>query len=131
MEEWAHLQYFAKKANTPTFILTGGDRDASRAEEIAIAASAIKRRVAVVAPLSSRGILSKAEAQLPFADGVREMFSPVLSVIPASLFAAYRAEILHEPYFRNFDGGRSQEGGGGISRIRSSETLGLEFLKLE
>ncbi|MBE0686222.1 MAG: hypothetical protein IH585_09495, partial [Anaerolineaceae bacterium] len=38
-------------------------------------------------------------------------------------------ELLSEPYFRNFSGGRSKEGGGGISRIRTSETLGLEYLK--
>lgn len=127
-EEWAHLQYFAKKVATPTFILTSGDRDASRAGEIVTAAHAIGRRVAVAAPLSATAFLSKADVQLPLADGIREMFSPVISAIPASLFAAYRAELLKEPYFRDFGGGRSQEGGGGISRIRTSETLGLEFL---
>jgi hypothetical protein len=37
--------------------------------------------------------------------------------------------LLAEPYFRDFAGGRSKEGAGGISRIRSSQTLGLEYLK--
>jgi len=57
-----------------------------------------------------------------------EMFAPVISAIPGSLFAAYRADVIGEPFFRNFTGGRSQEGGGGISRIRTSETIGLEML---
>jgi glucosamine--fructose-6-phosphate aminotransferase (isomerizing) len=30
---------------------------------------------------------------------------------------------LGEPYFRGFGGGRSIEGGGGISRIRTSELV--------
>ncbi len=129
MEEWAHLQYFAHKAATPTFVISAADRDASRSAEIVIAAKAIGRRVAAVAPLSASVLFDQADALLPLADGVREMFSPVISAIPACMFAAYRAEWIGEPYFRGFGGGRSQEGGGGISRIRTSETLGLEYLK--
>ncbi len=131
MEEWAHLQYFAKKVSTPTFILTAADRDATRAQEILTAANTLGRRTAVVAPGSASSLLSNADAKFPIADGVREMFSPVITAIPTSLFAAYRAEVLDEPYFRAFSGGRDKEGGGGISRIRTSETLGLEYLKEE
>jgi glucosamine--fructose-6-phosphate aminotransferase (isomerizing) len=50
------------------------------------------------------------------------MFSPLLSAIPGELFSAYLAEAKHEPFFRDFKGGRDVEGGGGISRIRTSET---------
>lgn len=131
MEEWAHLQYFGRQANTPTFIITAADRDRSRAEEIITAASALGRRVAVVAPLAAHVLTARAAVVFPLADGVREMFTPVISAIPASLFAAFRSEALGEPYFRNFGGGRDREGGGGISRIRTSETLGLEFLNQE
>jgi len=45
-EEWAHLQYFARAAATPTFIITAADRDLSRATEVAVAAKAVGRRVA-------------------------------------------------------------------------------------
>jgi glucosamine--fructose-6-phosphate aminotransferase (isomerizing) len=41
-----------------------------------------------------------------------------------ALFAAYRAEVSGERFFRGFEGGRSQEEGGGISRVRSSEMWG-------
>jgi glutamine---fructose-6-phosphate transaminase (isomerizing) len=57
----------------------------------------------------------------PLPENLPEMFSPLLSAIPGSLFAAYRAAVLDEPFFRNFEGGRNPEGGGGISRIRTSQ----------
>jgi len=129
LEEWAHLQYFAKMTNTPTFVITAGERDGSRAEEVVTAALTIGRRVAVVAPQQHMQRFSDEIVRLAVADGVPEMFQSILSVLPGSLFAAYRAEKLGEPYFRDFGGGRSKEGGGGISRIRTSETLGLEYLK--
>lgn len=129
MEEWAHLQYFAKKANTPTFLITAGEQDASRASEVMTAAQMIGRRGAMIAPNSYLEEFSEEMIKLPVADGIPEMFQSILSVLPGSLFAAYRAEKLGEPYFRDFGGGRNKEGGGGISRIRTSETLGLEYLK--
>ena len=129
LEEWAHLQYFAKKVSTPTFIISGGERDGSRAREVVTAALAIGRRVAVITPAGKTNLFPEAAVKLPFTDGVPEMFQALLTMLPGSLFAAYRAELLSEPYFRDFTGGRSKEGGGGISRIRTSETLGLEYLK--
>ncbi len=131
LEEWAHLQYFAKTASTPTFVISAGERDGSRASEVVTAALTIGRRVAVITPGEKASLFADRAVQLLLADGVPEMFQAVISMIPGSLFAAYRAELLGEPYFRDFLGGRSQEGGGGISRIRNSETLGLEYLKEE
>ena len=52
---------------------------------------------------------------------MREIFSPLVTSIPGNLIAAYRAQLLNEPYFRSFGGGRDVSGGGGISRIRTSE----------
>lgn len=124
MEEWAHLQYFARQRATPTFLISGGGRDESRAVEVAEAAAAIGRRVAAIAPAGSRLIRSDhVEVPLPAAAGGREAFSAMLTCLPGILFAAYRAQVINEPYFRDFGGGRSIEGGGGISRIRSSEQL--------
>ena len=126
-EEWAHLQYFAGQSDTPTFLISAGDRDLSRMAEVATAARAIGRRVAAVVPASAVSITAQAQAGLPLPEGIREAFSPVISAIPASLFAAQRADVINEPFFRAFGGGRSVEGGGGISRIRTSELLdGLE-----
>ena len=52
-----------------------------------------------------------------------EVFAPLVACIPPMLFGAHRAELLGEPYFRAFGGGRSIENGGGISRIRTSQLI--------
>ena len=121
MEEWTHLQYFARIEATPTFLISAGDRDLSRAVEVAVAARTIGRRVVAVCPSRVTSLTQAATATLPLADGVREMLTPLIAAIPASLFAAYRADAVGETFFRGFGGGRSPEGGGGISRIRTSE----------
>lgn len=106
VEEWAHLQYFARQVATPTFLISAGERDASRAAEIRTAMQTIGRLV----------------IELPQAHSP-EVFAPLTACIPAMLFTSYRAELLGEPYFRAFGGGRSIEHGGGISRIRTSELI--------
>ena len=122
VEEWAHLDYFARRRATPTFLISAAQRDQSRALEIATAARTIGRRVAIIAPQSSAlANTADQEVLFPLADGLREAFSPLISCLPGLLFAAYRAALLDEPYFRNFGDGRSSEGGGGISRIRDSQ----------
>jgi glucosamine--fructose-6-phosphate aminotransferase (isomerizing) len=117
-EEWAHLQFFARAAATPTFFITAAGRDLSRAAEAAVAARTIGRRVVAVAPASASTLCQVASHVLPLAEGVPEVFSPLLAGIPGALFAAYRAEVLGEPFFRPAGGGRAP----GISRVRTSET---------
>ena len=116
-EEWAHLQFFARTAATPTFFITAGGRDLSRAAEAAVAARAIGRRVVAVAPASASTLQGIATRVLPLAEGVPEVFSPLLAAIPGELFAAYRAELLGEPFFRPSGGARAP----GINRVRTSE----------
>ena len=119
-EEWAHLQYFAKKVETPTFFITAADRDLSRMEEVITAAKQIGRRVVVICPESAETLIEKSDYAFTFSP-VKEIFSTLVTQIPGELFAAYRAEVIDEPFFRDFAGNRSSEGGGGISRIRTSE----------
>lgn len=120
MEEWGHLQYFAKTVDTPSIFISAGDRDLSRATEITFAARQIGRRVGVVAPTTATELVKIADYHFPVPE-VKEMFSPLIYAVPGELLAAYIALVKKEPYFRNFEGGRSIEGGGGISRIRTSE----------
>jgi glutamine---fructose-6-phosphate transaminase (isomerizing) len=120
-EEWAHLQYFATAVETPTFMITAADRDLSRIDEVTVAAKQIGRRVAVICPESAGELIQKADVAFTF-PAVSEMFSALVTQIPGELFSAYRANLLGEPFFRNFGGGRDIEGGGGISRIRTSAT---------
>lgn len=129
VEEWAHLQYFAKAVDTPTFLISAGERDASRAAEVRTAMRAIGRRVVDVTPQGMRWAGGGAKpargprpAALPYAPAP-EVFAPLVAAVPLMLFAAHRAELLGEPYFRGFGGGRSIADGGGISRIRTSEMV--------
>jgi len=120
-EEWAHLQYFQKNASTPTFFITAADRDLSRLGECLFAARQIGRRTAVICPETEKDLIEIADFAFTF-PRVKAFFSPLVTQIPGELFAAYRAEAIDEPFFRNFTGGRDIENGGGISRIRTSET---------
>ncbi len=119
-EEWAHLQYFAREADTPTFLITAADRDLSRMLEVLVAANQIGRRTVVVCPETAAELIEKADAALT-CKPVPEMFSPLVLAVLTELFAAHRADAIGEIFFRNFGGGRSIEGGGGISRIRTSD----------
>jgi glucosamine--fructose-6-phosphate aminotransferase (isomerizing) len=120
IEEWTHLQYFGRVESTPTFVIDAGGRCRSRAREAAVAAKAIGRRVAAVVPQHEGEITAQADVVLAIHGKVREAFSPLLYSLPGMLFADYRSQALGEAYFRGFGGGRSAEGGGGISRIRTS-----------
>lgn len=124
IEEWAHLEYFAREVETPTFLISAGERDLDRVLEVAVAAETIGRRLAIIAPAGSPLAQTETKASfMPLAGPLRECFSPLVSCLPGLLFAAYRAQLIGEAYFRGFGGGRSIEGGGGISRIRKSHRL--------
>lgn len=124
LEEWAHLQYFENEIDTPTFVISAARQDGDRALEIITAAKAIGRRVAVVSPLNGpmAGTVP-ADVRFMIPGDIRECFSPMVMCIPGLLLAAYRAKKKSQPYFRGFGGGRSREGGGGISRIRTSQRI--------
>jgi glucosamine--fructose-6-phosphate aminotransferase (isomerizing) len=113
IEEWAHLEYFGGLAETPTWILTSGGRDASRVAEVEGAATAIGRRLVVTSWSGGSG----------WSADEREALSP-FGLWPAPVAFAHRLmELLGEEPFRSFGGGRDRAEGGGASRIRSSERL--------
>ena len=124
LEEWAHLQFFARAKDTPTIVINGGPRDQDRAVEVALAAKTIGRRLAVVSPPGSLLVRSLGDDVRVFPTApIRECFSPLMTCIPGMLLASERAELMDEPYFRDFGGGRNREGGGGISRIRTTTRI--------
>jgi glucosamine--fructose-6-phosphate aminotransferase (isomerizing) len=124
LEEWAHLQYFERQVDTPTIVITAAEQDGDRAREITTAAQAIGRRVALIAPESGACYVElQGDQRLTTAGKVSDCLSPLLTCLPGLLLAAYRAEEISEPFFRGFGGGRSRQGGGGISRIRNSNRI--------
>jgi len=113
VEEWAHLEYFQEPADTPTWILTSGGREASRIGEVEQAARAVGRRLEVTRWQGSRS----------WSSDEREALSP-FGLWPAPVaFAQRLIERLDREPFRAFGGGRNRTEGGGASRIRSSQRL--------
>lgn len=124
LEEWAHLQYFESQVRTPTIIISNLIADVDRTLEVLEAARAIGRRVAVVAPENRElGDPGHAFTHLKLAGPIKDRWSPLLTALPGMLLAAYRSQQRSEPFFRDFGGGRSRVGGGGISRIRDSHRM--------
>ncbi|OQB26973.1 MAG: Glutamine--fructose-6-phosphate aminotransferase (isomerizing) [Chloroflexi bacterium ADurb.Bin180] len=123
LEEWAHLQYFAKDVATPTVVIDCGGAGYSRACEVAQAARAIGRRVVAVVPADERCIAGIADATFPVPGALREEFAPLLYSVPLMCLASERARLLRETPYRGFGGGRSKAEGGGASRVQSSALL--------
>jgi glucosamine--fructose-6-phosphate aminotransferase (isomerizing) len=122
-EEWAHLQYFSKQADTPTILISAADRDLDRMAEVARAAQSIGRRTAAVLPQGEQTIRAYVQHVLPVQGEVREAFAPLVYSIPGELLAAERAVAVGSPYFAGFDGGRTVDWADGASRIRDSHLL--------
>lgn len=119
-EEWAHLQYFSRRADTPTILISAADHDADRMAEVARAAQSIGRRTVGVLPDGEQAIRQYVQRVLPVAEAVRECFAPLVYSIPGELLAAERAQAIGAEYFQGFGGGRTVEWADGASRIRDS-----------
>jgi glucosamine--fructose-6-phosphate aminotransferase (isomerizing) len=122
-EEWAHLQYFSTRPDTPTILISAGGYDADRVAEVARAAQTIGRRVAIIVPDGEKDISQYAQMVLPVKGQVRECFAPLVYSIPGEVLAAERAQAVGAAYFRNFGGGRTVDWADGASRIRDSHML--------
>jgi glucosamine--fructose-6-phosphate aminotransferase (isomerizing) len=122
-EEWAHLQYFSARPDTPTVLINAGGFDADRMTEVARAAQSLGRRTAGVLPAGETTISRYVQAVLPVMGTVRECFAPLVYSIPGGLLAAARAAAVGAVYFRDFGGGRTVEWADGASRIRDSHQL--------
>lgn len=122
-EEWAHLQYFSARPDTPTVLLSAADRDADRMAEVARAAQAIGRRTVGVLPAGEEAIAAYVDHVLPVQGAVPEIFAPLVYSVPGELLAAERAAAIGAAYFRGFGGGRTVDWADGASRIRDSHLL--------
>jgi glucosamine--fructose-6-phosphate aminotransferase (isomerizing) len=113
VEEWAHLEYFCDPAPMPTWLLSGRGRSHSREAEVADAAQIIGRRFMVSDFQGGEG----------WSEAAREAVSPLCLWAGPTAYASRRAALIDEEAFRGFGGGRSQDEGGGASRIRTSQRV--------
>ena len=100
MEEWAHLQYFSKEAETPTVLIAPPGESHDRAVELAQIMRHLGRRIIAVVAEADREITPIADVVLPIRGTVREMFSPLVSCVLVELLAAVVSHASGEPYFR-------------------------------
>ncbi len=112
-EEWAHLQYFCKRPQTPTFVIAPPGSGYSRAAELVPIMKRIGRQVIAIVDQGDAQIAPLADAVLPVASPVREAFSPLLYTLAGELLAAYHSKATGEPPFRDFSGAYAPEKKGG------------------
>jgi len=120
MEEWAHLQYFSKEAETPTVLIAPPGESHDRAVELVQVMRHLGRRIIAVVAEDDRDIAPHADVVFPIRGTVREMFSPLVSCVPVELLAAAVAHASGEPYFRQTTPTYDTGNGIRLSRIRTS-----------
>lgn len=102
-EEWAHLQYFTNTdPETPTFMISPGQRGHGRAVELAAMMKQVGRTVIGVVPEGETEISGLADWVLPVVGEVSEIYSPMVYAVAGELFSAYLSEAIGEPPFRQF-----------------------------
>ena len=111
-EEWAHLNYYNRKTNTPTIIISSGKKDYSRTKEIIAAAKKIGRKTLLVSS-GNHDLASLVDFSLAVPD-CDENVVPLYFSAVFSFLASIRAEMVNATYFR-------QNNSVETSKIRSSE----------
>ncbi|MFD0164525.1 SIS domain-containing protein [Streptomyces decoyicus] len=94
LEEWCHVERFARPADMPMVVVAAPGRAYRHAVEVAAKAAALGRRVIAVAPEDDTGLARHSWAALPVTGRVREEFSPLLYHVFAAPFSCYLAQHL-------------------------------------
>lgn len=127
-EEWAHLQYFVNvDTDTPTFLISSGGRGHTRVGELVEAVNRVERTTIAIVPDDDELVAPNAEWVLPVVGNVSELFSPMVYPIASELFAAHFADVVGEPFFRNFSDAYDVVRPGGKT-IRNSRVIGRDEL---
>ncbi|MBV7327209.1 SIS domain-containing protein [Chloroflexi bacterium TSY] len=127
-EEWAHLQYFVNvDTDTPTFLISPGGRGHARVGELVEAVNRVGRTTIAVVPDGDDVVAPGAEWVLPVVGEVSELFSPMIYPIASELFAAHLADLVGEPFFRNFSDAYDVDRPG-VQTIRNSRVIGRDEL---
>ncbi|GAA1094068.1 hypothetical protein GCM10009577_15160 [Streptomyces javensis] len=94
LEEWCHVERFARPPGTPVIVVAAPGRAYGHAAEVAARAAALGRRVITVAPEDDPGVTRHGWAALPVTGRVREEFSPLLYHVFAAPLSCHLAQHL-------------------------------------
>ncbi len=120
IEEWAHLQYFSKEADTPTVVIAPPGASHDRAAEVVQVMRHLGRRIIAVVADDDEVIAPQADYVLPVRGQVSEMFSPLVYCVGTELLAAAVARAAKEPYFRQNTPAYADGNGIRTSQIRGA-----------
>ncbi|MDO0928871.1 SIS domain-containing protein [Streptomyces sp. TG1A-8] len=116
LEEWCHVERFARPTDLPTFVVAPPGRSARHARHVAQRATALGRRLVAVAPADDLPDFA-AWAHLPVHGQVREEFSPLLYHLFAAPLACHLAQRLDRTPFA---AGRPEPAAGGQDRAHGA-----------
>jgi len=119
LEEWGHIQFFNRQAQTPTCLIVPPGRSVDRALELLPYMKGIGRYTIAVAPSEPPLLPTQVDLVLPVPRAVDEVFSPLVYCLAGELFAYYLAEIRDTPFFCADRPGFSS----GRDRLRDSHTF--------
>lgn len=102
LEEWAHVEGLAYPLDFPVYMVAPSGKGYWRAEKLATLVTALGHPLILVGQRDESHIKTKASYFFPLDTKVREAFSPLITHIPASLFAYFLAEEAGRlPFMRN------------------------------
>lgn len=94
LEEWCHVERFARPPGMPVVVVAAPGRSHGHAVRVAERAASLGRRVIAVAPEDDADVARHAWAVLPVAGRAREEFSPLLHHVFAAPLACHLARHL-------------------------------------
>lgn len=119
LEEWGHIQFFNRRAQTPTCLIVPPGRSVDRALELLPYVKGIGRYTIAVTDSTQPLLPTQVDLVLPVPRPVDEVFSPLVYCLAGELLAYYLAEAKDTSFFCADRPGFSS----GRDRLRESHTL--------
>ncbi|GAA2363180.1 SIS domain-containing protein [Streptomyces cuspidosporus] len=94
LEEWCHVERFARPTDMPTFVVAPPGHARDHAHQVIRRAAGLGRRVVAITPADDDRGAAEAWARLPVRGSVREEFSPLLYHLYAAPLACHLAHRL-------------------------------------
>jgi glucosamine--fructose-6-phosphate aminotransferase (isomerizing) len=100
LEEWAHIQFFLKSPNLPTLLIAPPGRCYDRVLELAAIIQRLTGLCTVVGTHDETALREQVAHYFGICGRVDEVFSPILTSMPAELLACHLAYVGEERFFR-------------------------------